>query len=241
MSDIQRLIRREVDSRDPIRIVTVIGDRRMKNMSPLDTAPVWVTDVEFGESKPMRNIPIKSINGSMFYAERGQSVQVRKSTLGRWQIIGPGDRITAFKVTKTYDLTAQTVETTTTSGFTFQDVPAEFYQGAQSMQRGELPPGAANVDFTTTTITRLDSGSFIADGLNDGDSLQIGGSVIATNNKTATVTTVAALVLTFPAATFTASTGELGVGLGVVGTSRWTDSATGFPFSELIDSDGNPV
>lgn len=62
--------------------------------------------------------------------------------------------------------------------------------------------GTGATAFTATTITRA-SGSFSTDGFVNGDIIQIQGAKTAANNKVATIVTVAALSLTFAAATFT--------------------------------------
>ena len=239
MSDIQRLIKREISNREPVRIVTVIGDRRMINMAAPTgqdpAAPMWVTDVEFGADKPMRNVPIKSINGNMFYAQRGQTVQLRRSTFGRWQIVGPGDRLNTVTTTKTYKLSTEVETASVDTGFTFAIRPFEFYMGPQSMR------GNPSVTFTSITITRV-GGSFIDDGLTIGLATIQGSSATPTNNSIATesITDVSDLVLTFAAASFTIETIPTGARIINAGTSIW-NSLVPFNLVELVDAAGDVV
>ena len=62
--------------------------------------------------------------------------------------------------------------------------------------------GTGAMAFTATTITRV-SGSFVTDGYAIGDSITTLGATTAVNNKTAVITTVAALTLTLSGAGYT--------------------------------------
>jgi len=242
MSTLQALIKREAASRESVRIVTVIGDLRMKEMSPSTTAPMWVTDIEFGSGRAMKNVPVQSAGGSMLYARRGASVQLRKSTLGRWQVIGPGDVRSGVMVTKRYNIGTQTqTGADENTGFTFRQEPFEFYKGPQAMK------GNPQITFADLggldTITR-DVGSWITDGFEIGDDVTIqrtvdndydDGSPIAVND-------VSALVLEFAGNPFIDEVVADGgtIGIGVVGTGFFEDNGAypGFPEISLIDADG---
>ena len=237
MSDLQRLIQREFTSKEAIRIVTVIGDKRLIQMNQSLTAPMWVTDVEFGGGRPVGNVPIKSINGSMFYAQRGQTVQVRKSVLGRWQIVGPGDRVAAVQVTKEYDLTTGTqVGGDINTGFSFIRRAYEFYGGPQHML------GNPSVTFTVTGgddfVTRS-AGSWIDDGFTVGDTFVV--SRTQDNDGVAYVVTAVTALQLDTSGTFVGEGPLTRVGIGVVGSSLWNNGGgfPGFPEVSLIDADGN--
>lgn len=239
MSDIQRLVQREVRSKEAIRIVTVIGDKRMLAMSPGTTGPVWVTDVEFGSGRPMRNVPVKSINGSMLYADRGQTVQIRRSTLGRWQIVGPGDRLASIQNTREYDLTSGLqVGPTVNTGFGFIVQPYEFYQGPNSMK------GNPSVEFFDTGTHRIvrATGDFLVDGFANGDSLVIQRSDF-NNFDPLAVVTVTATTLEFAGTPFQAEGPRTGVGIVVDLTSIWNSGTAppGYPEVTLVDGDGQPA
>lgn len=243
MSDLQRLIQREFASKEAIRIVTVIGDRRMLEFSPTTTAPVWVTDVELGGGKPLRNIPIKSINGSMFYAQRGQTVQIRKNALGRWQIVGPGDRLATTLVTKEYDLgSGSQVGNDINQGFTFQRQPYEFYQGPTSMKGDPGPVTFVANGGGDDQIVRT-SGSWLDDGFEVSDTVVVS-RTLDNDSVSYTVTAVAALTLDISGNVLTAEVADgLEIGIGVAGTSLWNNGGPfpGYPEVTLVDQDGNPV
>lgn len=242
MSTLQTLIKRETASRESIRIVTVIGDLRMKTMSPGSTGPMWVTDIEFGSGRAMKNITVQSAGGSMLYARRGATVQLRKTTLGRWQVIGPGDVRSGVMVTKRYNIGTQTqTGADENTGFTFRQEPFEFYKGPQAMK------GNPQITFADLggldTITR-DVGSWITDGFEIGDDVTIQRTV--DNDKDdgspITVNDVSALVLEFSGNPFIDEVVADGgtIGIGVVGTVLWNNGGDypAFPETSLIDADG---
>lgn len=242
MSTLQTLIKRETASRESIRIVTVIGDLRMKTMSPGSTGPMWVTDIEFGSGRAMKNVTVQSAGGSMLYARRGATVQLRKTTLGRWQVIGPGDVRSGVMVTKRYNIGTQTqTGADENTGFSFRQEPFEFYKGPKAMK------GNPQITFADLggldTITR-DVGSWITDGFVIGDDVTIqrtvdndydDGSPIAVND-------VSALVLEFSGNPFIDEVVADGgtIGIGVVGTALWNNGGDypGFPEISLVDADG---
>lgn len=77
------------------------------------------------------------------------------------------------------------------------------FKDQKSIQTVYNATNTGNMTFTlATTINRV-SGSFVTDGYAIGDSITVTGANTAGNNKTAVITGVAALVLTFAAATFT--------------------------------------
>ena len=83
-----------------------------------------------------------------------------------------------------------------TGSFTYQFKDQKCIQTAYNLTN----TGA--LTFTDATIARA-AGSFITDGYAIGDSVTTTGAITAANNKTAVITAVAALTLTFAAATYT--------------------------------------
>jgi len=244
MTQEQALIKREISARDPIRIVTVIGDLRMLSMSPANTAGTWVTDIEFGSGRPMKNIPVKSAGGSMTYAQRGRTVQLRLAG-GRWQVIGPGGVRNAITTTKTYNVgTKLQVGLDVEVGFTFRQEPFEFYKGPKAMK------GNSQVTFANTggndTITRL-VGSWEDDGFEVGDAVTIQRTM--DNDKDdgspIDVAAVGPLVLEFSGDPFIDEVVTDGgtIGIGVVGAALWNNGGDypGFPEVSTVDQDGNLV
>jgi hypothetical protein len=215
----------------------------MLNMNETTSNPVWVTDIEFGGERPIKNVPIKLLNGSMFYADRGQTVQVRRSTFGSWQIIGPGDRLNSIEVTKTYSLaTGNQVGADQNSGFTFVVQVYEFYAGPTAVKGNP----ALTFDNTLNQVTRT-VGDFritTGDGFAVGQQIAIQGTVnndfLSSDNLEISV--VAELALTFINETITDEAASTGIGLGVVGSSLFAQPGfPPYPEVTLVNADGVPV
>jgi len=138
-------MRREVDQQREI-IGKVISHRKMKDQDlvvPTFGSPKWVVDVDIGKNRPLRDVPIKAGGeGSHFYADLGQTVRLHRNAQGRYDIIGPGDRVTATTQITEYDLTSGDETAASTLGFTFQIVPFEYY--------ANLPSGDGNSRWNDT-------------------------------------------------------------------------------------------
>lgn len=129
MSLIKPFIRREIKARQDL-VGTVISDKFLKAANA-GGSPVWVCDVNVGGEKVLRNVRIKgsSAQGSRFYADRGQTVLLRRNTQGRFQIIGPADKIASIAGVNRYTIGNATATTAAQLGFTFEVVAFEFYEG----------------------------------------------------------------------------------------------------------------
>lgn len=243
-SSLTQFIRSEIIGREFEFIATVISEPQLIHFdlsgpSESKGAPTWVVDLEIGGNRPALNIPIKaSGSGSNFYAQLGQTVKVRRTALGRMFVVGPGDTTIATKNTNFYDLVTQSTipDSTQATGFSRQILPFEFYMGPTAMK------GNPVVDFNVIggddTIFR-ESGDFVVDGFLAGQTVQVGGSssndgtVLLSNVTTTTLSTTQTLVDEQDVSNVT---------IGVLGTSLWNDPAGPFfPFSRIIDGDGNPV
>lgn len=131
MSDLKTLIAREIRVKEPTIVGTVIRRREMKVFDQsAGGSPVWVCDVEVGSNRFLKDVPIKAgSDGSRFYADIGQTVQLKQNALGRYQVIGPGDLLASALVIKYYSLTTGNETSSALQGFTFQKVAFEFYKG----------------------------------------------------------------------------------------------------------------
>jgi hypothetical protein len=243
VTQLQNLIKREVGTKVDSKIVTVIGNQRMLTMSPGDTAPVWVTDVEVGAGRPLKNVPIKSAGGDMKYAQRGRVVEMHRATMGRWQIVGPGDTCKKVEERRVYNIgTRAQVGGIVLTGFTFRQEPLEFYKGPKAM-KGNDEITFANVVAANDTITRS-AGSWIDDGFEVGDSVNISRTV--DNDKDdgspITVDVVTGLVMEFTGDPFAdeviADGGTIGIG---AGSAWWNNGGDypGFPEVTTIDALGD--
>jgi len=237
---IKNVIRREVLARQQTIVGTVIRQRQISSFdSSIDGAPVWNCDVEIGSNRILMSVPIKlSGTGRAFYADRGQTVLLRRNAQGRFEIIGPGDRITSPLVIKTYNVSDGSEVTSTSRGTTFEVVPLEFYQGTS--MKGNPDVTFDQVPAANDTITRS-AGSFIDDGFIVGQTIVIGKqSQENAGILGATIAAVTTSQLEF-AGDPLVDEGPIECTIGVSGTSLWNDGSTPFPLVRLVDADGNPV
>ena len=136
MSRDKELIRREFLSRKELLVGTVIGEQRAARFD--GTAPgagvMWVCDVEIGSNNPLFNVPVKAgAHGGRFFAGLGQTVVLRRSLTGRYQVIGPGDRVSTQMEIIEYNAVAKDVAVQTQLGFQQVVDPFEVYQGLSAM------------------------------------------------------------------------------------------------------------
>lgn len=238
MSREKDLIRREFLAKKEFLVGTVIGEKRPIRFD--GTAPgagvVWVCDVEIGSNNPLLNVPIKgSGDGGRFFASLGSVVLLRRNLLGRYQVIGPGDRCAGELETTFYNLVTQDVVVTSSRGFAQVIDPYEFYQGPTAMLGNPSCTFGANPG--DDTLDRA-SGSFITDGFLASQSVRIFSPL---NAGLYTIGIVAAGTLTFFGDVFAADEGPIkGVTCGVAGTSRW-NGLTSYPSKRIVDADGNTV
>jgi hypothetical protein len=240
MSRNRDLIQREIASREPLMVGTIVGGRRLTRFD--GTGPgagiMFVCDVEVGSNRPLLNVPIKSAgDGSRFYALDGQVVLLRRNLLGRWQVVGPGDRANSRKTTKNFNLVTQAqVGGDELLGTARVVDPFEHYAGETSMK------GAPLLTFLIAgndTITR-DSGSWIDDNFVGNEVLRIGRG--SANVGTYTVITIGATELIMAGTAFVANETDIAkVTVGQVATSRWNDGALTFPSIRVVDGTGNTV
>jgi hypothetical protein len=236
MSAEKQLIRREITARERDIIGTVISQPRMLDLDQtVDGAPSWVADVDIGQLRPVRNVPIKaSGSGARFYAQLGQTVTCRRTALGRLIIIGPGDVSAGVTISIPYSLETFFAGTTENIGYSRVEFPLEYHMGLNAMK------GNPNVTFSNSagTIVR-DAGSFITDGFSTG-SIRVGRRS-ALNSGLLTVTgTVTATTLTI-VESLTDEGPIDNVTIGMDGTSFWNDGVHFLPYWELQDANGNPV
>lgn len=125
-SRLKQLVRREVDTQRETIVGKVLTDMDVTDFDGTG-AGVFVADVEIGSNNFLRNVPVKA-NRNRFYAQRGQTVLLRRSTQGRYEIIGPGDRLSSPVVEIAYDLETQQGGAPVSSGFDFELVDFFHYE-----------------------------------------------------------------------------------------------------------------
>jgi hypothetical protein len=124
--NLQRLVRREIKNMQENIVGTVISELRLIDFDG-NSSGVWVCDVEIGSNHYLQDIPVKALS-NRFHAQLGQSVLLRKNARGRYEVIGPGDRITKPLRRIGYNLATQVAGTPIDVGFTFDRVPFSYYQ-----------------------------------------------------------------------------------------------------------------
>ena len=247
MSSIKQFVRREIIAREREFTATVISTPKLfKFDQTANGAPVWVVDLNIGSNRVAKNVPIKaSGSGARFYAQLNQTVQVRRTELGRLNVIGPGDVSIGATTTISYSLIDQSVQSTTNTDATRVFFPFESYQGQFAMTRN---PGVT-FDAGGSTITRDDAVDWTSDGFDDtaSQTIRIGRASLLNDQGGLSVDTIAGAVMTVSGASLVDEIVASGSGLSILveGTSLW-DVASGsvntfFPFSRLEDADGNPI
>lgn len=141
--NLKNVVRREVDRQRETIVATVISDMSMTDFDGAG-AGTWVVDVEIGSNNYLRNLPVKS-NRNRFYAQRGQTVLLRRNAQGRYEVIQPGDRLAAPVERIEYDLETQVGGAAVDIGFSFEVVPYDFYETLD----GSAPLGTLYADGVT--------------------------------------------------------------------------------------------
>ncbi len=126
MSSLKNLIRREVDRQKEVKIGTVISEPRISDFDG-NGSGVWVVDLYLGDEDYLRNVPVKAVR-SRFYAQLGQTVAARKSAQGRYEVVGPGNRVMGTRKDKTYDLETRNQQSSANTGFSSERVPFSHYE-----------------------------------------------------------------------------------------------------------------
>ncbi len=108
---------------------TVLTDLHLVHYGNTGLAAVWVCEVDVGGSRHLTDVPVKAgSNGEHFFAQRNQTVLLRRNTGGRYEIIGPGDKRQGIANVKTYSLGITAPSASVTRGFSSVPVPFDFYE-----------------------------------------------------------------------------------------------------------------
>lgn len=237
---VRKIIARELRARRPIIMGKVISQRYRLEFQA-GKYPVWAADVDVGGGRILRNVPIKGgTDGSVRYADRGQTVSLNRNSLGRFDIIGPGDKRIGITIVKDYIVTGADAGTGVDFGFVSAAQPYSFYRGPAS-------PAMGYGDFTFTLVgggnDTLDrsAGSWITDGFTGGTGMYIFISGSASNDGVfgPIVAPVTATRLLFGGDVFVnegpTSAPEIGH------TSRWADGQHGYPKVGIFNPQGDEV
>lgn len=235
---LRRLIRQEIIARQQTIIGKVLSQRVRKDYDA-GGGPVWVVDVDVGGERIMRDVLVKGgSDGTTRYADRGQTVALRRNSLGRFDVIGPGDKVIGTTVVIDY-VVATGIDNGTGVDFGFSHIarPYSFYRGPTV-----FVSGAPNFTFTLVgggndTLFRS-AGSWMTDGFVAGKWIFISGSA-SNNGAFGPILTPSASTLYFAGDVFS---NEGPTAAPIIGhTSRWMDGVNGYPKIAIIDAQGNEV
>lgn len=123
----QKLLQRDIRAGQEVRRGTVLTNPKRLNYDPAQVnSNLYVVDVNIGGSRPMRNVPVKSISGlgGRSFALPGKAVEVQRNAGGRWIVIGPADRVQATGTTQLFNEASQS--TVLSNGVGFRQVPRFF-------------------------------------------------------------------------------------------------------------------
>lgn len=245
MSSLKRFVRREIINREKTFIARVISDPILLDFDETaDGAPVWVCDLDIAGNRPVRNVPIKSDGtGGRFYAQLNQTVTVRRTGLGRMYVVGPGDVSVASLTDQQYNLETLAPGTATSTTFTREFKPYHYYAN-KSLLMGDRS-GDYEADNGASRI--ITTQEWVESGFEVGDIFECFGTpsndgIPFTITAFASDTTPNDSVDVTPAPTSEGPfTFQPDTEFNVPDSSRWNDGLAHFPFSQLVDSAGNPI
>lgn len=231
------LIRREILARDLTLIGTVVGAKRPAQFD--GTAPtsgvMWVVNVDIGSNRVLFSVPVKAgANGDRFYADLGQTVQLRKNQLGRWQVIGPGDRAAALGNVTTWNPVTQDEISSLPQGFQQVRDPWSYYGGDVYMVDNP------DVTFSAAGTIVRSAGSFVTDGFEIGQTVQVQRSLNAQNDGQFLVTGVVTATLSVSGVVVNEGPTS-GVAIAEAGQVRWNDGISTLPSYRLLNAQGQEV
>jgi hypothetical protein len=238
VSSLKRYVRREIIARRETLVGTVVSDLAFVEFDASTLgAESWVVDVNIGGNRLLRNVLVKAGERGRFYAQRGQTVALRRNAQGRFDVVAPADRVMGSATVTSYDINGLAVTNTTSSGFALEVMPFEFYMGDVAV-KGNPSITFNQIPAANDEITRA-AGSFVDDGFAPTQSIRIWSPL---NSGVRTVATVTATTLGFAGDVLVDEGPLTGVTMGLVGGSLWDDGSNAFPKIQVIDlATGLPV
>ncbi len=153
------LLRRDRRAHDKLVRGTIVSSPKRIKLKSSQTEFTWVVDVDVNSNRPLLNVPIKiGPARSRSYAQLGRPVFVTRGTEGRWQVVGPADRVLAPITVTLWDEEADTTSAGTPIGATYERIPFSFFRGPT--------PGTPGTSLWADGVTPF-GGSRMIDG--DGD------------------------------------------------------------------------
>lgn len=127
----KRLIAREVAAAgDKLRGV-VVSDPEQKLFRPAQTdAFTWIVNVDIGGNRLLRDVPVKVYGQkARSYAKLNQPVFLERDARGRYQVIGPSDRVPRQGNVTLLDEDDRTTSSGGLVGYTVTREVFEYYKG----------------------------------------------------------------------------------------------------------------
>jgi len=235
---ISKVIVREINARRPTIMGKVVSQRYRLEFQA-GQFPVWVADVDVGGERVFRDVPIKGgTDGTVRYADRGQTVALSRNSLGRFDIIGPGDRLIGTTVVKDYVVsTGADAGTGVDFGFTSAAEPYSFYRGPATLATNHGDFTFTLVGVGNDTLDRS-AGSWVDDAFVAGLYIFISGPGNNTGVFGPIVAPVTASRLLFGGDVFVNEVTSAAV---VGHTSRWADGQHGYPKIGIFNPQGTEV
>lgn len=234
---LRRLIRQEIAAKQQTIIGKVLSQRVRKDFDA-GGGPVWVVDIDVGGERILRDVPVKGgSDGTVRYADRGQTVALRRNSLGRFDVVAPGDKV--IGITAVVDIVIATGADAGTGvdyGFTHYPRPFSYYRGPTTFASGAPTFTFTLVGGGNDTLFRS-TGSWLTDGFTAGKWIFVEGSAL-NDGAYGPILTPSASTLYFAGNVFAT---EVVAGISVGHTSRWMDGVNGFPKVAIIDAQGNEV
>lgn len=129
MSEQKRSIRREMRQHVEDIQGRVLSAPQLVQFNTGALEETWVCDVDIGATRVLSDVPIK-LNGGKdrLYAQLGAAVTLRRMVGGRYQIIGPAERVTSPRKVVLLDEDSETTSEGVPQGFTFRREPFEYFK-----------------------------------------------------------------------------------------------------------------
>jgi hypothetical protein len=137
----------------------VTNPRKMNVNVTADDSPCFVGRVNTGGRKILRNIVVKANGGSRAYARKGLPVMLQKNAQGRWEVIGPSDRIISPALVSEVDLELGTVVSQPDEGFSLAQRPFSHFRGGLTSQSTPAGEGLWGANTFSSSIVVDGSGA----------------------------------------------------------------------------------
>lgn len=145
-TDTQKLVDRDIRSRQETRRGTVLTDAKRVEFNPAKVnETVFVVDVDIGGNRPVRDVIVKSSSGigGRAYAAVGKPVDIQRNQGGRWFCVGASDRTRNVGKAQEFDESTETFGPSLNDGFSSLRRPYSYY--ADNLAYGTAGYGSTEI------------------------------------------------------------------------------------------------